>query len=160
MRFSTSLLPISFAALIPSVSAGFHLFLRYQNLCDVECNKKSGVCWPKHFVEWRVGAVPSSQYGCDAFRDDRNFPHVLPQFGQEFSWNGYNHPGICGTASVDFWVTNNGENLEVWIHGANPGQKVATCYKQHGDRIDCGRDSCYTTQVNDVWVCAETDLCR
>lgn len=82
--------------------------------------------------------MPSSQYGCDAFRDDRNFPWVLPQFGQEFSWNGYNHPGICGTASVDFWVTNNGENLEVWIHEANPGQKVATCYKQHGDRSTAG----------------------
>ncbi|KPM40051.1 hypothetical protein AK830_g6515 [Neonectria ditissima] len=161
MRFTctTNLLLLCLTALVPSASAGFHLFLRYQNLCDIECNKKTDVCWPKHYVEWRVGAVPSSQYNCNAFKDDRNFPNVLPQSGQDFNWNGYNFPGICGTGSVDFWQTNNGQTLEVWVHNANPGQKVATCYKQQGNSIDCGRQSCYVTEVHDVWVCADTKLC-
>ncbi|KAH8722473.1 hypothetical protein GQ44DRAFT_729579 [Phaeosphaeriaceae sp. PMI808] len=145
---------------IPSASAGFHLFLRYQNFCDVECNKKSGVCYPKHVVEWRIGAIPSKDYSCNAFKNNRNFPVVLSQWGQDFSWNAFrSYPDICGSGAVDFYTTNNGQTLEVFKHNANPGVKVASCYKQSGGEINCGDKSCDVTKVHDVWVCADTKLC-
>ncbi|KAH7138194.1 hypothetical protein B0J11DRAFT_513784 [Dendryphion nanum] len=156
----SSIYLLSLLTILPMASANFHLFTRYTNYCDTECNKKSGVCYPLHVPEWRVGAVPSNNYNCNSFKNDKYFPSVLGQYGQDFAWNGYqNFPDICGSGRVDFWVTNNGQTLEVWKHAANPGVKVASCYRQSGDEINCGDKSCAVTKVHDAWVCADTNLC-
>ncbi|KAH8722910.1 hypothetical protein GQ44DRAFT_729060 [Phaeosphaeriaceae sp. PMI808] len=116
------------ASAIPSVPAAFYLFLRSRNYCDVDCNRRPGVCYPKQVVERAV-------------------------------MNGYqNYPGICGSGPVDFWVTNNGQALELWKHAAKPGVKVASCYKQSSDRINCGDKVCEIVKVTNAWVCTDTKL--
>ncbi|KAJ4146086.1 hypothetical protein NW754_001549 [Fusarium falciforme] len=141
------------------VVADFHLMTRYSNVCEIEGGggkKDYSPLYPKHVVTWSIGAVPSNQWNCDGFTSPSNFPIVLPQNGEGFGWNGYNYPDICGSGPVDFWEVNG--TLEVWIHNANPGQKVATCYRQNGDTIHCG-GTCNIQNISDVWVCVDTNLC-
>ena len=134
------------------VAADFHIMTRYSNVCEIESSRK-GPIYPKHVVSWYLGVVPSDQWNCDGFLSPSNF-YVD---GQEIDWNGYAYPDICGSGPVDFWEVD--ETLEVWIHNADPGQKVATCYKQHGDTINCGSGNCNIQQIHDAWVCVDTDLC-
>ncbi|KAL0934863.1 uncharacterized protein CTRU02_209454 [Colletotrichum truncatum] len=139
-----------------SVNAAFHVFTRYQRVADQECNKRTGVCYCKPVVEWRVGVVPSSQYNCDAFRDDKWFQRT---WGNGQSWEGLSYPTICGSKPVDMYPRNGG--LEIYEHNANPGKILAKCYRQSPNTIDCTkRFMCAgETKVNDVWVCADTQLC-
>jgi hypothetical protein len=144
---------------VPHALGGFHLFTRYQRSGTWSCERRQ-TCSCKFDVEWRMGAVPAQNYNCNAFMNDAYFPQLIEAGA---SWNTH-FPGICGSKAVDMYIVNGGNNLEVWESGANPGKLLAKCYKQNANTITCGNPGdplCPTgkTEVHDVWVCAETNLC-
>ncbi|KAH7159313.1 hypothetical protein DER46DRAFT_627652 [Fusarium sp. MPI-SDFR-AT-0072] len=148
MRFINYITPIISA--IGIASADFHLMTKYSNVCNWEKagRKDVGPVVPYHDITWTIGAVPSNSWNCDAFNDPGHFRATLPQNGENFDWNGYTYSTICGSGPVDFW--RNGDKLEVWKHNADPGEKLATCYKQNGDHINCS-GWCNEQRVHDAW---------